>query len=47
VAVSAEAAAPWQYITGLVTIGAAGVGLTVTSIFALGPSQMPVAWLTQ
>jgi hypothetical protein len=47
VAVSAEAVAPWQYTTGLVTTGAAGVGLTVTSICALGPSQIPVVWLTQ
>jgi hypothetical protein len=45
-AVSAETAAPWQYTTGLVTIGAAGVGFTVTSICALGPSQMPTVWLT-
>jgi hypothetical protein len=46
-AVSGEAVAPWQYATGLVTIGAAGVELTVTSICALGPSHMPVVWLTQ
>ncbi len=39
VAVKATAVAFWQYVTGLVTVGAAGVGLTVTTIEALGLSQ--------
>ena len=42
VALSAAAVAPWQYITDEVTVGAAGVGFTVTVIAALGPSQVPV-----
>ncbi len=46
VAVNADAVAPWQYVTGEVTIGAAGVALIVTVIDALGPSHVPVVWLT-
>ena len=46
VAVSAVAVAPWQYITGVVTVGAEGVGLIVTTINALGPSQLFIVWLT-
>ena len=40
VAVKAEAEALWQYVTGLVTAGAAGVALTVTAREALGPSHV-------
>lgn len=39
VAVKALAAVPWQYVTGFVTVGAAGVALMVTTILALGLSQ--------
>jgi len=48
VAVRAEAVSFWQYCTGVVTVGAAGRALTVTTIRARGPSQ-PAAfvWLTQ
>ncbi len=42
VALSGVEASPWQYVTGLVTVGAAGVALIVTVIAALGPSQVPV-----
>ncbi len=42
VAVIAVAVAPWQYVTGEVTVGAAGVALIVTVIAALGPSHVPV-----
>ncbi len=46
VAVSAVAVVPWQWVTGVVTAGAAGMLLMVTVIAALGPSQAPVDWLT-
>ena len=39
VAVKAVAVAFWQYVTGLVTVGAAGMALTVTASGALGLSQ--------
>jgi len=42
VAVNAVAVACWQYVTGVVTVGAAGVVFTFTAIVALGPSQVPV-----
>lgn len=47
VAVSANAGAASQITTGLVTVGAAGVGFTVTETAVRGPSQ-PAAevWLT-
>jgi hypothetical protein len=48
VAVSGEAVTPWQYGTGDVTAGADGKAFTVTTISALGPSQLvPIVWLTQ
>jgi hypothetical protein len=47
VAVSGAEGAPWQYFTGLLTTGAAGVLLTVTVMDDLGLSQEPVDWLTQ
>jgi hypothetical protein len=40
VAVSGTAVAPWQYGTGDVTAGASGKAFTVTTISALGPSQL-------
>jgi hypothetical protein len=40
VAVSGAAVAPWQYVTGEVTAGAAGNEFTVTTISVLGPSQL-------
>ena len=46
VAVSAVAVAPWQYVTGEDTVGAAVTAVTFTTIEALGPSQVPVDWLT-
>ena len=39
VALNAEAVAPWQYVNGVVTVGKAGIALTVTVIAALNPSQ--------
>jgi hypothetical protein len=47
VAVSGIAVSFWQYITGDVIAGAIGPVLTVTTISALGPSQLPFVWLTQ
>ena len=39
-----------QYVTGVVTAGAAGAGVIVTVMGVLGPSQPPLAisvtWLT-
>ena len=46
VAVKTAAAAFWQYVTGVVTVGAAGVAVTVTAMAALGPSQPDTVWLT-
>jgi hypothetical protein len=46
VAVKATAVAPWQYVTGEVTVGAAVVAVTVTVIAALGLSQLLADWLT-
>ena len=45
-AVKTVAAAFWQYVTGVVTVGAAGIAFTVTTIDALGLSQPFVVWLT-
>ena len=39
VADKAVAVAPWQYVTGVVTVGATGEAFTVTTIDARGPSQ--------
>ena len=39
VAVSAVATAFWQYTTGVVTVGAAGVGVTFTAMVARELSQ--------
>lgn len=36
-----------QYPTGVVTVGAKGNVLTVTTITALGLSHEPTVWLTQ
>ena len=48
VAVSAVAVSLRQYVTGVVTVGAAGNGLTVTTITALGLWQpFAFVWLTQ
>ena len=47
VAVNAVAVAFWKYVTGDVTVGAAGKALTVTTITVLGPSQPFAVWLTQ
>jgi hypothetical protein len=48
VAVRGAAVAPWQYVTGVVTAGASGKVVTVTTISALGPSQLlTLVWLTQ
>jgi hypothetical protein len=48
VAVSGAAVAPWQYVTGDITTGADGKTFTVTTISALGPSQLlAFVWLTQ
>jgi len=47
VAVIGTAGSFWQYVTGVVTVGAAGLEFTVTTICALGPSQPPaLVWLT-
>ena len=46
VAVSAVAVAPWQYVTGVVTVGADGVAVTFTTIDALGLSPQLEVWLT-
>jgi hypothetical protein len=46
VAVNGIAVAPIQYDKGAPTIGAAGVGLTVTVIVDLGLSPQLVVWLT-
>ena len=46
VAVNAEAVAFLQYVTGVVTVGADGVAVTVTAMAALGPSQPDTVWLT-
>ena len=46
VAVSGVVTAFWQYVTGVLTVGAAGAAVTVTAIKALGPSHAPVVWLT-
>ena len=42
VAVSAVAVAPWQYVTGDVTVGAGAIAIIVTVMAALGLSQLPV-----
>jgi hypothetical protein len=48
VAVRGTAVSFWQYVTGVVTEGATGKLFTVTTISALGPSQLlPLVWLTQ
>ena len=39
VAVKADALVFWQQLTGLVTVGAVGKALTVTTMLALGLSQ--------
>jgi hypothetical protein len=41
VAVSGIAVVPRQYVTGDTTAGESGSALTVTTISALGPSQLP------
>ena len=46
VAVKAVAVALWQYVTGLVTVGAAGVGVTSTTIASLKLSQPEAVWVT-
>jgi hypothetical protein len=46
VAVNAVAVTAWQYVIGVVTVGAAGVAVMLTTITALGPSQMPKVELT-
>ena len=46
VAVSAVAVAPWQYTTGLIAVGAAGVAATFTTILARLLSQVPVVCVT-
>jgi hypothetical protein len=48
VAVRGTAVAFWQYVTGVVMAGAGGKTFTVTTISALGPSQLlALVWLTQ
>ena len=48
VAVNTDAVAFRQYTTGVVTDGADGVAFIVTTICALGLSQLPaLVWLTQ
>ena len=42
VAISAVAVAPWQYVTGDVTVGAGVIAIMVTVMAALGLSQLPV-----
>jgi len=44
--VRGTAISPWQYVTGVVTVGASGKAFTVTVISALGLSP-PIVWLTQ
>ena len=46
VAVNGTAAAPWQYVTGVVTPGADGVAIIVTVMASLGPSQPFRVWDT-
>ena len=46
VAVSAVAVALWQYVTGVATVGAAGVAFTFTTMEALGLSPQVEVWLT-
>ena len=46
VAVSGTAVAFWQYVTGEVTVGAAGGAVTFTTIAALGLSPHEEVWLT-
>ena len=48
VAVRAVAVAPRQYVTCVITVGAAGAAITCTFIVALGLSPQPpvVVWLT-
>ena len=46
VAVNAIAVAFWQYVTGVVTAGAAAIVFTVTAIVVRGLSQLFVVWLT-
>jgi hypothetical protein len=46
VAVNATAVEFWQYVTGLVTAGAAGVALIFTTIEARGLSHVFTVWLT-
>lgn len=41
VAVNAVDVAPWQYVTGVVTVGAGGDGFTTTVRAALVPSHTP------
>ncbi len=45
-AVNGTAVAPWQYVTGVLTVGAAGRAVTFTVIAARGPSHTPVVELT-
>ena len=45
-AVNAVEVSFWQYTTGVVTDGGGGIGLTVTVMAALGPSQPFKVWLT-
>ena len=45
VAFKAVAVAFWQYVTGVVTVGAR-VEFMVTVIDVLGPSQVAMVWLT-
>ena len=44
VADKAVAVAFWQYVTGVVTVGA-GVEFMVTVIDARGPSQVDIVWI--
>ena len=46
VAVNIAAVAFWQYVIGVVTVGAAGVAVIFTIIAALGDSQPLTVWLT-
>ena len=45
VAVKAVAVSFWQYVTGVVTVGA-GVEFMVMEIDDRGPSQVAMVWLT-
>ena len=45
-AVNGTAVAFWQYVTGVVTPGAAGKAITITVMEARGPSQLFTVWLT-